>query len=110
MEETAQELESTSLDNGHVTGSGPFLSLRNYKFDAVTFIERPEPFSLDLVVVYKNIAIPLSIGAQMIGRGDVQVRGVVPPETAIQPGIFFAELAKRGIEIHQRVETYHRVA
>ena len=56
---------------------------------------------------YKNIAIPLSIGAQMIARGDVKVKGVVPPETAIDPGIFFAELAKRGIEIHEKVEEYH---
>ena len=52
---------------------------------------------------YKNIGIPLSIGAQMIGRGDVKVRGIVPPETAIDPDIFFAELRKRGIEIHERV-------
>ena len=57
---------------------------------------------------YKNIAIPLSIGAQMIGRGDVEARGVVPPETAIPPDIFFAELAKRGIEIHERLEAYQR--
>ena len=55
---------------------------------------------------YKNIAIPLSVGAQMIARGDVEVRGVVPPETAIDPDIFFAELARRGIEIHERVEEY----
>jgi saccharopine dehydrogenase-like NADP-dependent oxidoreductase len=53
---------------------------------------------------YKNIAIPLSIGAQMIARGDVKVRGVVPPETALDPGLFFAELARRRIEIHERVE------
>ena len=53
---------------------------------------------------YKNIAIPLSIGAIMIARGDVTVRGIVPPETAIDPAIFFAELAKRGITIHERVE------
>ena len=53
---------------------------------------------------YKNIAIPLSIGAQMIARGDVQVRGVVPPEAAIDPDIFFAELGRRGIEIHETVE------
>lgn len=59
---------------------------------------------------YKNIAIPLSIGAQMIARGDVQVKGVVPPETAIDPGIFFAELRRRDIEIHERVEEYHLVA
>jgi lysine 6-dehydrogenase len=57
-----------------------------------------------MAAYYKNIAIPLSIGAQMIGRGDVEARGVVPPETAIPPDFFFAELAKRGIEIHERVE------
>jgi len=56
---------------------------------------------------YKNIAIPLSIGVQMMARGDVKARGVVPPETAIDPLIFFAELAKRGIEIHEKVEEYH---
>ena len=53
---------------------------------------------------YKNIAIPLSIGVQMITRGDVQARGVVPPETAIDPEIFFGELARRRIEIHEKVE------
>ena len=53
---------------------------------------------------YKNIAIPLSIGAQMIARGDVTVKGVVPPETAIPPLLFFEELGKRGIEIHESVE------
>jgi lysine 6-dehydrogenase len=59
---------------------------------------------------YKNIAIPLSVGAQMIARGDVRVRGVVPPETAIDPLIFFSELHKRGIEIHERVEEYQIIA
>ncbi len=58
---------------------------------------------------YKNIAIPLSIGAQMIARGDVKVRGVVPPETVLDPDIFFGELRKRGIEIHERVEEHHIV-
>lgn len=53
---------------------------------------------------YKNIAIPLSIGAQMIARGDITARGIVPPETAIPPEPFFDELRKRGIEIHERVE------
>jgi len=53
---------------------------------------------------YKNIAIPLSIGAQMIARGDVQATGVRPPEIAIDPQIFFRELARRRIEIHERVE------
>jgi saccharopine dehydrogenase-like NADP-dependent oxidoreductase len=53
---------------------------------------------------YKNIAIPLSIGAQMIARGDVVERGVVPPETALPPELFVAELARRRIEIHERVD------
>jgi lysine 6-dehydrogenase len=56
---------------------------------------------------YKNIAIPLSIGAQMIAHGGVGVKGVVPPETALDPDIFFGELRERGIEIHERVEEYH---
>jgi len=58
---------------------------------------------------YKNIAIPLSIGVQMIVRGDVMHRGVVPPETALDPDTFFAELARRRIEIHEKIEEYHVV-
>jgi len=53
---------------------------------------------------YKNIAIPLSIGAQMIARGDIEARGVLPPESVIDPDIFFAELEKRGITVNQRIE------
>jgi saccharopine dehydrogenase-like NADP-dependent oxidoreductase len=53
---------------------------------------------------YKNIAIPLSIGSQMIARSDVDVRGVVPPETAIDPLIFFDELKLRGITVREEVE------
>jgi lysine 6-dehydrogenase len=53
---------------------------------------------------YKNIAIPLSIGAQMIARGDVETRGVVPPETALDPIIFFDELKLRGITIGEETE------
>jgi len=59
---------------------------------------------------YKNIGLPLSIGAQMIARGDVTHRGVIPPETALDPQIFFKELARRRIEIHERIEEYHRLA
>ncbi len=53
---------------------------------------------------YKNIAIPLSIGAQMITDGVVDARGVVPPETALNPSVFFAELAKRGIQVEEKKE------
>ncbi len=53
---------------------------------------------------YKNIAIPLSIGAQMIARGDVSLRGVVPPELAIDPVMFFDELKIRGIEVFEKTD------
>jgi saccharopine dehydrogenase-like NADP-dependent oxidoreductase len=53
---------------------------------------------------YKNIAIPLSIGAQMIARSDVSLRGVVPPELAIDPIMFFDELKIRGIEVFEETE------
>jgi saccharopine dehydrogenase-like NADP-dependent oxidoreductase len=52
---------------------------------------------------YKNIGVPLSIGASMITRGDVTIRGVVPPEDAYDPDIFITELKKRGIEVHQEI-------
>jgi saccharopine dehydrogenase-like NADP-dependent oxidoreductase len=52
---------------------------------------------------YKNIALPLSIGAQMIARGDVGLRGVQPPELAIDSNILFEELRVRGLQVHQQV-------
>jgi len=59
---------------------------------------------------YKNIGIPLSIGAQMIAKGEVSGSGVLPPETALDPKIFVNELAKRRIEIHEKIEEYHVLA
>ena len=53
---------------------------------------------------YKNIAIPLSIGASMITDGEVSARGVVPPESAYDPGRFFEELEKRGIKVNEEFE------
>ena len=53
---------------------------------------------------YKNIAIPLSIGAQMIAKGEIETRGVLPPESVIDPAAFFAELEKRDILVKHKVE------
>lgn len=52
---------------------------------------------------YKNIGIPLSIGAEMIARGDVQTRGIVPPEIALDPDIFIAEMRKRKMQVFEEV-------
>ncbi len=59
---------------------------------------------------YKNIGIPLSIGAQMIAKGEVAGTGVLPPETALDSDSFFKELTKRHIEIHEKIEEYHKLA
>ena len=42
---------------------------------------------------------PPSIVAQMLVRGEIAVRGVLPPEKAVQPGPFFAALEKRGMKV-----------
>jgi saccharopine dehydrogenase-like NADP-dependent oxidoreductase len=52
---------------------------------------------------FKNVGIPLSIGAQMIARGQVTGRGVLPPERALPTDVFFDELARRGIVVEEEI-------
>jgi len=53
---------------------------------------------------FKNVGIPLSIGAQMSAKGQVEAEGVVPPEIAFPTQPFFDELAKRGIRVEEEIE------
>jgi saccharopine dehydrogenase-like NADP-dependent oxidoreductase len=48
---------------------------------------------------FKNVGIPLSIGMQLIIKGNVKDIGVIPPEAAYDPDEFFYELGRRGIDI-----------
>ncbi len=52
---------------------------------------------------FKNVGIPLSIGAQLIAQGETLGRGVLPPEVAFPSQPFFAELAKRGIIVEEEI-------
>jgi lysine 6-dehydrogenase len=52
---------------------------------------------------YKNVGIPLSIGAQLIADGQVNARGVLPPEMAFPVRPFFEALALRGITIEEQI-------
>jgi len=54
----------------------------------------------------KNVGIPLSIGAQMMAKGKVKQKGVLPPEACFNPIEFFKELSKRGIQINEKLENY----
>lgn len=53
---------------------------------------------------YKNVGMPLSVGAQLIARGEVKGHGVLPPERALPVAPFFQALADRGITIEETVE------
>lgn len=59
---------------------------------------------------YKNVGIPLSIGAQLIARGAATNKGVRPPEMALPTGEFFMELAKRGITVSENIEEIGELA
>ncbi|MBN1956433.1 MAG: saccharopine dehydrogenase NADP-binding domain-containing protein [Anaerolineae bacterium] len=52
---------------------------------------------------FKNVGIPLSIGAQLVAHGRVTGTGVLPPEQALPVAPFFAELARRGIEVEEEI-------
>jgi saccharopine dehydrogenase-like NADP-dependent oxidoreductase len=50
----------------------------------------------------RNVAIPMSIAAQILAKGMVKKCGVLTPEEAFDPETVFAELEKRGIIIHEK--------
>ncbi|NIR87216.1 hypothetical protein GWO13_06460 [Candidatus Bathyarchaeota archaeon] len=54
--------------------------------------------------------VSASIIAQMLARGEVQLRGVVPSEACIRPERFIAELTKRGIRIHETLKATRLLA
>jgi lysine 6-dehydrogenase len=44
--------------------------------------------------------LPLAIGALMLARGEVSMPGVVAPEACLDPDQFLAEMAARGVAVH----------
>jgi len=58
----------------------------------------------------RSVGTPMSIGTQLIIAGRGKGTGVVAPELVFDPEEFFAELAKRGIIIHERIEEEGTVA
>jgi len=54
--------------------------------------------------------VPASIIAQMLARGDIQLKGVLPSELCVKPEPFIAELKKRGIRISGTVKPSHLLA
>ena len=48
--------------------------------------------------------LPLAIGALMLGKGEIQTKGVLAPEGCIDPDEFLFELGKRGVRIFEGEE------
>jgi saccharopine dehydrogenase-like NADP-dependent oxidoreductase len=51
-----------------------------------------------------STATPVSAAVRLLARGDVSERGVLPPESCVDPGALFAELEPRGC--HVEVEAF----
>lgn len=67
-------------------------------------VTRPEMVSMG-----GSTGIPLSIGAQMLARGEIKAKGVFAPEGCVDPEAFLDQLKKRGAEIYETVEKTHSV-
>ena len=53
--------------------------------------------------------MPMSIVAQMLARGKILEKGVLPAEIGVKPEPFFAELAKRKVKILETSQTSHTI-
>ena len=70
-----------------------------------------KPTELQLEVFYRSkkewrvssaqygVGIPASIVAQMLGKGQIENRGVLPPENCVEPALMFSELDKRDMPV-----------
>lgn len=73
--------------------------------------KRGKPVELQLEVFYRSkkewkassaqygVGIPASIVAQMLGKGQIENRGVLPPEKCVDPTAMFSELEKRDMPV-----------
>ena len=56
---------------------------------------------LNMTSMMRTTAFPTSIAAQLVVRGEVTTRGVIPPEQCIPLGPMLEELKKRNILLHE---------
>ena len=59
---------------------------------------------------FKNVGIPLAIGAELIAGGQATARGVLPPEQALPVSPFFEALEKRGLIVDEMIVEEGQVA
>ncbi len=70
-----------------------------------TFETVVEPFTeWNVSATSYNTGVPTSIATQMLGRGDITLKGVYGPEECIDPEAFIRELSKRNIRVWASVK------
>lgn len=86
------------------------------RLSAMTIEVKGKKEGIDVTYTYSGAAnmgpgtgISASIGAQMLGRGEIKVKGVVAPEACIDPEPFMAELAKKGITFTETTTTMRNI-
>lgn len=52
--------------------------------------------------VWSDVAIPAVVTATMLARGEIKIKGVIPPE-GLEPKSFLARLAENGVTFQERV-------
>lgn len=52
---------------------------------------------------FKNVGVPLAVGAELIASGRARAYGVLPPERALPVGPFFEALSERGIAVEETI-------
>jgi len=58
-----------------------------------------------ITAMMRTTAYPVSIVAQMLAHGEIEAKGVLPPERAVPPELFVARLAERGIELVETIKS-----
>ena len=62
--------------------------------------------STGLMAMNRTVGFAVSIGAQMIVRGDIERRGVLSPARDVDSEVFFGELRKCGMRLSRREESW----
>jgi len=63
-------------------------------------VDRQDP-TTGLTAMMRTTSFPIAIIAWMAAGGHIKARGVVPQEGAVDPGMFTAELGKRGVTVRR---------
>jgi len=77
---------------------------KNVRALAYTFMSHQEAYRRYGVTATAYLTgTPPAIGAVMLAKGDIKVRGVIPPE-CLDPKPILAEIEKKGIKVHEKVQ------